>query len=194
MSTTVDMTNRTIFFTGPGAVEVQPDVRPTPGPGQVLLGLRATGICTMEQRLYRGVLKMYPVSPGHEPAAEVLEVGEGVTSVVVGDHVIVSFLPRCMQCFFCRAGESDKCTQRPLRVEGQPMKFGGFTQYALAQGYQVFPISPDVPWHEAALGEPIACAVRDGFHSFTAPVWTGAAVRGRSHLVVRAGPPVQVVS
>ena len=151
--------NRTIYFTGPGAVEVRPDTRPTPGPGQVLLRLRSTGICTMEQRLYRGVLEMYPISPGHEPAAEVVEVGEEVTSVAVGDHVIVSFLPRCMQCFFCRAGESDKCTTRPPRVEGQPLKFGGFTEYALAHGYQVFRVSPDLPWHEAALGEPLACTV-----------------------------------
>lgn len=159
MSSAVDGTNRTIYFTGPGAVEVRLDERPNPGPGQVLLRLHATGICTMEQRLYNGVLEMYPISPGHEPAAEVLEVGEGVTSVTVGDHVIVSFLPRCMQCFFCRAGETDKCTSRPPRTEGQPMKFGGFTQYALAYGYQVFRVASDVPWHEAALGEPLACAV-----------------------------------
>jgi 2-desacetyl-2-hydroxyethyl bacteriochlorophyllide A dehydrogenase len=151
--------NRTIYFTGPGAVEVRPDVRPAPGPGQVLLRLRSTGICTMEQRLYRGLLEMYPVSPGHEPAAEVVEVGAGVTSVDPGDHVVVSFLPRCWQCYFCRAGESDKCVTRPPRTEGQPLKFGGFTEYALAQGYQVFRVAKDLPWHEAALGEPLACAI-----------------------------------
>lgn len=159
MSRQARESSRTIYFTAPGTVEIRDDPRPVPGPGQVLLRLQATGICTMEQRLYRGVQQNYPISPGHEPAAEVLEVADGVHYVEPGDHVIVSFLPRCMQCFFCRAGESDKCITRPARPIDGIMKMGGFTQYALAYGYQVFKVADDLPWHEAALGEPLACAI-----------------------------------
>jgi len=159
MSGRSDDGSRAIYFTGPRAVEVRTDPRPTPGPGEVLLRVRSSGICTMEQRLYNGVLEMYPISPGHEPAAEVVEVGAGVTSVAPGDHAIVSFLPRCMQCHFCRVGESDKCVVRRPREEGVPVKFGGFSEYAIASGHQVFRVSASLPWHEAALGEPLACTI-----------------------------------
>ncbi len=153
--------SRAAYFTGPGAVELRSDERPRPGPTQVLVRVRVCGICTMEQRLYNGVMDMYPVSPGHEPAGEIVEVGEDVVSVKPGDHVIISFLPRCMQCHFCRLGETDKCTTRPKSFNTKPWKFGGLSEFALAEGYQVFPIDPQVRWDHAAFGEPLACVLHN---------------------------------
>lgn|SRR5574341_1314631 len=146
-------------FTGPGKVDVQQAERPVPGPGQALVRLRATGICTMEQRLYLGKTTFYPISPGHEPAGEVVAIGDGVIGLEPGDHVIISFLPRCNQCFFCRNGESDKCISRPARQPGKMTRIGGFAEYAIAYGYQLYKIAPDLDLAEASLGEPLACAI-----------------------------------
>ncbi|MBI1801884.1 MAG: alcohol dehydrogenase catalytic domain-containing protein, partial [Chloroflexi bacterium] len=152
-----DSSMRIAVFTGPRQVEVQQAARPVPGAGQALVRLRACGVCTMEQRLYLGVTTFYPVSPGHEPAGEVVAVGDGVVGIQPGDHVIVSFLPRCGQCYFCRNGESDKCTTRPARQSGQMFRIGGFGEYAVAWGYQLYKIDPGLDLAEASLGEPLAC-------------------------------------
>lgn len=150
---------RSAYFTAPGEIEIRSDTVPRPGPGEVLVHVRACGVCTMEQRLYKGVTSFYPISPGHEPAAEVVAVGDGVTSVQPGDHVIVSFLPRCMECYYCRAGESDKCVVRPKHEAGVPFRLGGFSEYAIARAYQLYKVSPDVSFAEASLGEPLACVI-----------------------------------
>lgn len=182
--------SRAAWFTAPGTLELRDEVVRDPGPGEVLLRLRANAICTLEQRMWRGVLDMYPVSPGHEPAAEVVATGKGVVSAAPGDHVIVSFLPRCGQCHHCRIGRSDMCTTRTPREPGEGFRMGGLAEYAIAQGYQVFRVDPSVDWALASLGEPLACVV----HSLEAAElgWgddvlvVGAGTMGQLHVLLAA--------
>jgi L-iditol 2-dehydrogenase len=194
---TAGVASRAAWFTGPGAVELRGETIPPPGPGEVLLRIRATAICTLEQRIWRGVVSIYPVSPGHEPAAEVVAVGPGVTSAAPGDHVIVSFLPRCGQCFYCRLGESDKCTTRPARLHPDGVRFGGLAEYTLAQATGVFRIDPELPWAQAALGEPLACVVhsvkaaRLGFGEDVVVV--GAGTMGQLHVLLATRRACRVI-
>lgn len=150
-------------FTGPQQVEIMRQNRPVPGPDQALVRIRACGVCTMEQRVYLGTRPLYPSSLGHEPAGEVVAVGEEVVGVQPGDRVVVSFLPRCGQCFYCRTGESDKCSTRPRLQPGSMLHIGGFSEFAVAKGYQLYKVSPDLDLAEASLAEPLACVV----HSVT---------------------------
>jgi len=63
-------------LTGPEKLEIQTLDTPEMKPGEVLVKLKSCGICTLEQRLYRGDMKIfYPIIPGHEAAGEVIEVG-----------------------------------------------------------------------------------------------------------------------
>ena len=82
-----------------------------PKPGEVLVRLAATGVChtdayTLSGRDPEG---LFPAVMGHEGAGVVEEVGAGVTSVAVGDHVIPLYTPECRECGFCLSGKTNLC-------------------------------------------------------------------------------------
>ena len=77
---------------------VDVDTTPT-GPGQVRVGIKCTGVCHSDLSAMNGTIaQMTPAVLGHEGAGEILEVGDGVSNVAVGDHVALSFVPSCGAC------------------------------------------------------------------------------------------------
>ncbi len=83
-----------------------------PKDGEVLVELKATGICHTDEFTRSGADPegLFPAILGHEGAGIVLEVGRGVTSVKVGDHVIPLYTPECRQCKSCLSGKTNLCT------------------------------------------------------------------------------------
>jgi S-(hydroxymethyl)glutathione dehydrogenase/alcohol dehydrogenase len=86
------------------------DVAP-PQPGEVLLKVVATGVCHTDAFTLSGADPegLFPAVLGHEGGAVVVEVGEGVSSVAVGDHVIPLYTPECRACKFCLSGKTNLC-------------------------------------------------------------------------------------
>src|SRR4051812_13141271 len=85
---------------------VERDLAP-PGPGEILVRVRAAGLCHSDLSVIDGSRpRVMPMVLGHEAAGEVAEVGEGVTSLAPGDHVVLSFVPTCGDCGPCRAGRA----------------------------------------------------------------------------------------
>ena len=84
-----------------------------PRAGEVLVEIMATGVCHTDQYTLSGQDSegLFPVILGHEGAGVVREVGAGVTSVTVGDHVIPLYTPECRQCRSCLSGKTNLCTQ-----------------------------------------------------------------------------------
>ena len=81
-----------------------------PQAGEVLVKLKATGVCHSDVHYYTGDLERTPpVILGHEGAGVVEAVGQGVTRVAPGDHVIMTFLPSCGKCHWCHVGEPNLC-------------------------------------------------------------------------------------
>jgi S-(hydroxymethyl)glutathione dehydrogenase/alcohol dehydrogenase len=81
-----------------------------PKTGEVMIKMVATGVCHSDVHYYTGdVPRETPIILGHEGAGIVEEVGEGVESVQVGDHVILTFLPSCGQCRWCHTGHPNLC-------------------------------------------------------------------------------------
>src|SRR3954466_2543141 len=78
---------------------------------EVLLQIKATGVCHTDAFTLSGQDPegLFPAILGHEGGAVVLEVGAGVTSVTVGDHVIPLYIPECGQCKFCRSDRTNLC-------------------------------------------------------------------------------------
>ncbi|MEL7208612.1 MAG: alcohol dehydrogenase catalytic domain-containing protein, partial [Actinomycetota bacterium] len=73
-----------------------------PGPGQVKIKVEATGVCHSDLSVMTGTIPQpAPAVLGHEGAGVILAVGEGVTSVAEGDHIIVAWSPPCGDCVFC---------------------------------------------------------------------------------------------
>ena len=89
--------------TGDEKLEIRDDLTLTPvGPGEVKVKIHATGVCHSDVSGMNGTIPQpAPFVPGHEGAGVVAEVGEGVTSVQPGDHVIIAWSPPCGSCKFC---------------------------------------------------------------------------------------------
>lgn len=135
--------------------------RPMPqiGPGELLVQLRACGICASD------VMEWYmqpraPLYPGHEPVGIVVAVGEGISQFAVGQHVFVHHHVPCMVCHFCQRGSYSQClTFRATRLDP-----GGLAEYirvpALNVQLDVLPIPDDLSFEAATLIEPLGCCVR----------------------------------
>ena len=97
-----------------------------PGPGELLVRVRAAGLCHSDLSVIDGSRpRVMPMVLGHEAAGEVVEAGPGVAGFAQGDHVVLAFVPTCGECGPCRAGRVELelgDLQRPrLRVgRGQP--------------------------------------------------------------------------
>lgn len=142
------------------------------GPGKVRVRVRATGLCHSDLSAMTGVLRCpTPFVPGHEGAGEVLEVGEGVTKVAPGDHILFSFVPSCGECADCRRGEGNLCvvmfrsvmTTPNFLLDGDPAfamtGCGTFAEETVVAEQSVIRISADVPFDIAAL---LGCGVTTG--------------------------------
>jgi S-(hydroxymethyl)glutathione dehydrogenase/alcohol dehydrogenase len=159
-----------------------------PQRGEVLVRLRATGICHSDVHLVRGDWeKALPVVAGHEGAGVVAEVGAGVAGIQAGDHVVVSLLRSCGRCFYCTheapfncAGTFALATESRLHTQSgdpiyQGIKTGAFAEYVVVDQSQVVPIPVDLAFEPAAL---LACGVITGFGAVvnTAQVPPGSSV------------------
>lgn len=147
---------------GRGQVRLERVPIPEPADDEVLIKVAYCAVCTWEQRVYAGTFQTYPLAGGHEVSGVVARVGRGVEHVRPGDKVIVSGLYRCGTCDNCRRGFTNMCVNvysMPAPA-GQVPGPGGFGEFIVRKGEDVFWLDPDVPLSDAALGEPIACVVR----------------------------------
>ncbi|HET6488042.1 MAG TPA: zinc-binding dehydrogenase [Spirochaetia bacterium] len=140
-------------------IEVRELERPRVEAHQVLVKLKACGICTLEQRLFTGHLRLgYPVVPGHEASGVVVEVGTSVYSgIPVGAHVALDLVARCGACHYCRTGRSNLCLNR---FSGRRSVLGGFGELVAVDASQVFSIPDHLAFDEAAFAEPLSCCLR----------------------------------
>ncbi|MCU1449508.1 MAG: alcohol dehydrogenase, partial [Acidimicrobiales bacterium] len=82
----------------------------SPHAGEVKVRMGASGVCHSDLSVQNGTLMgVAPIVLGHEGAGVIEEVGEGVTSLKPGDHVVISWVPQCGECFFCQRGQGQLC-------------------------------------------------------------------------------------
>lgn len=124
------------FAPGEALQIVEVDVAP-PKAGEVLVKITHTGVCHTDAFTLSGddPEGVFPVILGHEGAGIVVEVGEGVTSVKPGDHVIPLYTAECGKCLFCRSGKTNLCTA-VRATQGKGLMPDGTTRFS----YQGKPI------------------------------------------------------
>lgn len=176
-------------------------VDPNPGHGEVLVKLKASGVCHSD---YHGRIGEWtldaPMVLGHEGAGIVEAVGEGVSTVEVGDHVVLCWTPACGKCEFCISGRPVLCDlftetgaiHKPL--DGQVklsspsgeeinsfIATGTFGEYAMLPEAAAIKVRKDIPFAEASL---IGCAVTTGIG---AAINTAGVTPGSTVLVIGCG-------
>jgi 2-desacetyl-2-hydroxyethyl bacteriochlorophyllide A dehydrogenase len=145
------------LITGPGQVEVTtvPDV--SPGPREVVVAVAACGICGTDLHILEGEFApTLPVVPGHEFAGEVVAVGSEVRELAVGTRVAVDPSLPCNECHYCRRGRGNLCER--WAAIGVTVA-GGAAEFALAPVANCFVLPAGVETADAALIEPLSCAV-----------------------------------
>ena len=146
---------------GVGQIEIRDIPVPQPGVGEVLVRVRATAICTWEQRSYSGAqANKFPFVGGHEMAGEVAAIGPGTdTDLHVGERVAIGSAS-CGKCHWCKTGQDRACKQHygVASKYGDAWGPGGFAQYKIQVADGVYRVG-DAPFETAALAEPLSCAL-----------------------------------
>jgi len=182
---------RAARFHGRGDIRVEDVPEPQGvGPREVLIAPRLVGICGTDLHEYLAGPIVTPVEPhpltgaalpqilGHELSADVLEVGEAVTTVRPGDRVAVMPLAFCGHCYHCRRGRNHLCDT--MGCVGLSWAWGGMGERAVVLDYQVATLPDELSYEQGAVVEPAAVAQ---YAVDAAPVRPGDVV-----LVTGAGP------
>jgi 2-desacetyl-2-hydroxyethyl bacteriochlorophyllide A dehydrogenase len=142
----------------PGKVSVETVPDPSPGPRDVVVAVAGCGICGTDLHILEGEFApTLPVVPGHEFAGEVVAVGAAVTEVSTGDQVAVDPSLHCGECHYCRRARGNLCENwAAIGVTTA----GGAAEYAVAPVKNCYRLPDGVSTADAALIEPLSCAVR----------------------------------
>jgi threonine dehydrogenase-like Zn-dependent dehydrogenase len=160
---------------------------PRPGPGQVLLAMKASSICGSDIRaIYREHLGHGPeayqgVVAGHEPCGQVVEVGLECKRLEVGDRVAVYHIAGCGVCDECRGGYMIGCTS-PYRAAYGWQRDGGHAEYLLAEERTCLPLPDGLSYLDGAL---VSCGFGTAYEALLR-----LAVSGRDRLLVTGLGPV----
>ncbi|MET0911316.1 MAG: NDMA-dependent alcohol dehydrogenase [Ilumatobacteraceae bacterium] len=151
-----------------------------PGPGEVLVKLAASGMCHSDEHLVTGDLPFsLPIIGGHEGAGVVAEVGDGVSWLAPGDHVVFGFIPSCGRCPSCSTGHQNLCDLGALiglgmqldgtsrhHAQGRDLGImcilGTFAHHTVVNEASCIKIDEDVPLDRACL---LGCGVVTGWGS-----------------------------
>jgi len=150
------------FYKGEKNFKVEDIDIPKIGPNEVLLRVKACGLCHTDLSIIDGILtpKRFPITLGHEIAGEVAEVGEGVKEFQEKDRVIFPFISPCGNCYFCRTGRENICPNAVLY--GFYEVDGGHAEYVKVPGHRLVRLPQEVSFED---GAPLACAGGTTFHA-----------------------------
>ena len=176
-----------------------------PRAGEVLVKTAVAGICHSDDHFATGdtvpsedmvamaraagvpMPSTFPMIGGHEGAGVVIEVGEGVRTLAVGDHVATSFIPACGSCRWCVTGQSNICdvgahlNDKEMTTDGTVrrhlgdesllamMQVGTFSEYVVASERSIIKIDDGIPFHAGALA---SCGATTGWGSATVSAGT----------------------
>src|SRR5271165_2331494 len=178
---------KAVVIHAPRDLRIDDIERPTTGAGEVMVRVKAGGICGSDLHYYQdggfGTVRIQePMILGHEMAGEVVEVGAGVNGLAVSDRVAVNPSRPCGHCRYCLEGIPQHCLD--MRFYGSAMRMphmqGGFREFLVCPAAQAVRVPPDVPLELAAFAEPLSVCLHAARQA--------ASVHGKRVLVTGVGP------
>jgi succinate semialdehyde reductase (NADPH) len=172
---------RAVVLPAVGAsLEVEEIPVPAPRAGEVLIRVRACGVCHTDLHVVKGEVKFpLPAVLGHEVSGSVEETGPGVTEVARGARVVASFIMPCNRCRFCAAGRDDLCEtffalnrlkgvlydgeSRLRRADGTPLamySMAGLAEYCVVPATDVFRVPDGLPLEDSCI---LGCAIMTAY-------------------------------
>ncbi|HTX51764.1 MAG TPA: alcohol dehydrogenase catalytic domain-containing protein [Candidatus Baltobacteraceae bacterium] len=156
----------------PETIEIREMPRPTAGPGEVLIRVRAAGICGSDMHLYDTgrlgpIVLQNPHVPGHEMSGEIAAVGSGVTTLQVGQRVVLEPGFACGNCKMCRSGRYNLCGS--VRFLGVPPNNGCMAEYVVAPAQWVYPMPDALSFSAGATVEPLVVGLQAAAHGRVGP-------------------------
>lgn len=151
---------KALYYPAWDRLEIREVPEPTPGPGEVLVRVRAVAICGSELHGYKihAPRRTPPLILGHEFAGEVTALGEGVAGYRVGDRVAANSTVACGTCPACVDGDPHVCPAAEVYGTRRP---GAFAEYVAASVSTLFPIPDSLTMEQASLMEPLG----NGIHA-----------------------------
>lgn len=142
----------------PGDLRLVDVVDPSPGPGEVVVAVRACGICggDLDLTVDRSPTDDFPLIPGHEPWGEVVELGSGADPALLGTLVAIDPTLPCGRCRQCWRGRTNLCEQWGAIGVTQS---GAWAEYVTVPQRNAHTLEDDFPVHLGVLIEPLACAL-----------------------------------
>lgn len=141
---------------------------PRPAPNEVLIQMKAAGICGSDLHHYRRADPRFVEGarvPGHEPAGVIAEVGADVRGWAVGDRVTAYFRQVCGACHYCRSGHSNVCTNRRGSYGvGLGTLDGADAEYMVVEGQYLFAVPDDFSLEDSAI---VACQGGTAYYPLT---------------------------
>jgi L-gulonate 5-dehydrogenase len=132
--------------------------QPAPGPNDVVVAVKAAGICAGDLHIYSGKSPYadFPIIGGHEICGEVASCGEKVTHFEVGQLVVVEPFLSCGTCYPCRIGKTNCCARLQIIGVHRP---GGYAEFVLVPATHLHIVPPNLPAFWASFAEPITIAI-----------------------------------
>jgi len=137
------------------------DIAP-PERDEVIVKVMAAGVCSSDVHFIHGRLPIskLPIVPGHECAGVVEALGEGVTSLSEGEHVVIDYVEACGECCFCREGRENLCDNSGLFGFATD---GAFQQFVTVPARSLHRVPQHLPFDQCAI---LGCAVVTPYHAF----------------------------
>jgi 2-desacetyl-2-hydroxyethyl bacteriochlorophyllide A dehydrogenase len=175
---------------GPNDLRMDEIAIPAPRADEVLIEVHRCGICGTDLHIAKGNFPApnLPLTLGHEFSGTIVELGSSVSTLAVGDRVVVDINIACGSCVFCRKGAKLFCpTVRQLGVHDS----GGLAEYVVAPASNIYVLPSTVSLDTAAYVEPLACAVhgqdRVGIQSGDIVLVIGGGPMGLAHTILSKG-------
>lgn len=179
-----------VAVTSVGNAEVIQIEKPQPKENQVLVRILGCGMCTFEQRVYKGISNMkLPFVGGHEIVGRIDAIGADVNEneYPLGHKIVARTMKACGECYYCRHGQPNMCINKSNKFKSEKIQPAGLGQYITLDTAQIFKVSENISNEKAVIAEPLACVInsieRGDIHLGEDVVILGAGIMGALHIL-----------